>query len=120
MLVSMLPSLPTRSTDRTLHERDDALNHISGAASGLHAPPPVCPPPLAGQITLCMNVTMRSITQAVLVLVFMLYASWRLTTVTFIMIPFIMAISSVGVGKCGECVGWYALSSSSWLSAQQV
>ena len=52
-----------------------------------------------------MNVTMRSITQAVLVLVFMLYASWRLTTVTFIMIPFIMAISSVGVGKRAESVG---------------
>lgn len=63
---------------------------------------------LSPQITLCMNVTMRSITQAVLVLVFMLYASWRLTTVTFIMIPFIMALSSVGVGKCGECVGLYA------------
>ncbi|KAG1663832.1 hypothetical protein FOA52_013397 [Chlamydomonas sp. UWO 241] len=47
------------------------------------------------QISLCMNVAMRSSMQALLVLMFMLYASWRLTTITFILIPLIMAISKI-------------------------
>ena len=38
---------------------------------------------------------MRSITQAILVLIFMLAASWRLTTITFVLIPLVMGISSV-------------------------
>lgn len=47
------------------------------------------------QISLNINVMMRSTTQAILVLVFMLAASWRLTTITFVLIPLVMAISSV-------------------------
>ncbi len=47
------------------------------------------------QISLNINVLARSATQALLVLVFMIYASWRLTTITFILIPLVMAISSV-------------------------
>lgn len=39
--------------------------------------------------------TTRACSQAVLVLVFMVVASWRLTTITFILIPLIMAISKV-------------------------
>jgi ATP-binding cassette subfamily B (MDR/TAP) protein 9 len=39
-----------------------------------------------------MNVALRSVTQAAMVLVFMFAASWRLTVVTFIIIPVILAI----------------------------
>ena len=47
------------------------------------------------QISLNINVMMRSVTQAILVLIFMLAASWRLTTITFVIIPLVMAVSSV-------------------------
>lgn len=42
---------------------------------------------VADQICLNVNVVVRSITQAVMVLVFMVHASWRLTVITFIMLP---------------------------------
>lgn len=42
---------------------------------------------IADQISLNVNVVVRSITQAVMVLVFMMHASWRLTVVTLIMLP---------------------------------
>ena len=51
--------------------------------------------PSSPQISLNINVMMRSITQAILVLIFMLAASWRLTTITFVLIPLVMGISSV-------------------------
>ena len=51
--------------------------------------------PHVTQISLNINVMMRSLTQALLVLVFMLAASWRLTTITFVLIPLVMTISSV-------------------------
>lgn len=42
---------------------------------------------VSDQICLNVNVVVRSLTQAVIVLVFMLNASWRLTVITFIMLP---------------------------------
>ena len=42
---------------------------------------------VSDQICLNVNVVVRSVTQAVMVLVFMVHASWRLTVVTFIMLP---------------------------------
>ena len=55
------------------------------------------------QISLNINVTVRSITQAAMVLVFMFHASWRLTIITFIMVPAIIAICKVygAYYKCG-------------------
>ncbi|GAX81286.1 hypothetical protein CEUSTIGMA_g8718.t1 [Chlamydomonas eustigma] len=50
---------------------------------------------VSDQISLNINVMMRSITQALLVIVFMLAASWRLTTITFVLIPLVMTVSSV-------------------------
>jgi len=47
------------------------------------------------QIGLNVNVMMRSATQAALVVGFMARASWRLTIVTFIVVPFITIISKV-------------------------
>lgn len=50
---------------------------------------------VADQICLNINVLMRSLTQAALVLVFMFHASWRLAVITFIMIPISLTISKV-------------------------
>ena len=47
------------------------------------------------QVCLNLNVMMRSATQAAMVLTFMFAASWRLTIVTFILVPVIMLISKV-------------------------
>lgn len=40
-----------------------------------------------------------------MVLVFMFSASWRLTVVTFVMIPLVLVICKVG-GAGGQCMGW--------------
>lgn len=42
-----------------------------------------------------MNVGLRSLTQAAMVLVFMFRASWRLSVITFIIIPAIILITKV-------------------------
>ena len=42
---------------------------------------------VSDQICLNINVIARSLTQAAMVLIFMVNASWRLTVVTFIMLP---------------------------------
>lgn len=47
------------------------------------------------QVSLNLNVLLRSATQAAMVLAFMAAASWRLTVVTFILVPLVMAISKV-------------------------
>ncbi len=47
---------------------------------------------VSDQVCLNLNVALRSVTQAAMVLVFMFAASWRLTVVTFIIIPVILAI----------------------------
>ena len=60
--------------------------------------------PHVTQISLNINVMMRSLTQALLVLVFMLAASWRLTTITFVLIPLVMTISSVSLTVWGIAV----------------
>ncbi len=51
----------------------------------------ICDP----QVSLNLNVLVRSLTQASVVLAFMFGSSWRLTVVTFILIPFVMLISKV-------------------------
>lgn len=50
---------------------------------------------VSDQICLNLNVGLRSLTQAAMVLVFMFRASWRLSIVTFIMIPAIILITKV-------------------------
>ena len=50
---------------------------------------------MSDQICLNLNVSLRSLTQAAIVVVFMFRASWRLSIITFIMIPAIIAISKV-------------------------
>jgi hypothetical protein len=47
------------------------------------------------QVCLNMNVLMRSATQAAIVLFFMFAASWRLTVVTFVLVPLVLLISKV-------------------------
>ena len=47
---------------------------------------------VSDQICLNLNVALRSATQAAIVLVFMFGASWRLTVVTFILIPLILTV----------------------------
>ncbi|PSC71292.1 ATP-binding cassette sub-family B member 9 [Micractinium conductrix] len=47
---------------------------------------------VSDQICLNLNVMLRSSTQAAMVLVFMFSASWRLTVVTFVMIPLVLAV----------------------------
>lgn len=47
------------------------------------------------QICLNLNVMMRSITQAAMVLVFMFKTNWRLTVVTFIMVPVVVVVSKI-------------------------
>jgi len=50
---------------------------------------------VSNQISLNLNVMLRSATQAAMVLGFMFTASWRLTVVTFIMVPIVIAICKV-------------------------
>ncbi|KAG2446750.1 hypothetical protein HYH02_008311 [Chlamydomonas schloesseri] len=50
---------------------------------------------VADQVGLNLNVMLRSATQAAMVLVFMFAASWRLTVVTFILVPVVLTISKV-------------------------
>jgi ABC-type multidrug transport system fused ATPase/permease subunit len=60
---------------------------------------------VSDQVCLNLNVFLRNATQAGMVLSFMFAASWRLTVVTFILIPVVLLISKVGVPKGG---GWGA------------
>lgn len=53
------------------------------------------------QVCLNLNVMMRSLTQAAMVLAFMFAASWRLTVVTFILVPVVIMISKVGWRRVG-------------------
>ena len=48
-----------------------------------------------------INVVVRSLTQAAMVLVFMFHASWRLTVITFIMLPATISICRVTVHTSG-------------------
>lgn len=48
---------------------------------------------VSDQVCLNLNVMMRSATQASMVLCFMFAASWRLTVVTFVLVPVVLAIS---------------------------
>lgn len=50
---------------------------------------------VSDQICLNLNVSLRSITQAAIVLVFMFQASWRLSIITFIIIPAIILITKL-------------------------
>lgn len=50
---------------------------------------------VSDQICLNLNVGLRSLTQAAMVLVFMFKASWRLTIITFIVIPLIILVCKV-------------------------
>ena len=50
---------------------------------------------VSDQICLNLNVGLRSLTQAAMVLVFMFRASWRLSVITFIIIPAIILITKV-------------------------
>lgn len=50
---------------------------------------------VSDQISLNLNVMLRSTTQAAMVLAFMFTASWRLSVVTFVMVPVVMAICKV-------------------------
>ena len=50
---------------------------------------------VSDEICLNLNVSLRSLTQAAIVLVFMFQASWRLTVVTFIMVPAIITMTKV-------------------------
>lgn len=47
------------------------------------------------QICLNLNIMMRSMTQAAMVLVFMFRTNWRLTVVTFIMVPIVIVVSKI-------------------------
>lgn len=57
---------------------------------------------VSDQITLNLNVAMRSLAQAALVMVFMVKASWRLTVVSLIIIPFELVISKY-FGAIWQC-----------------
>ena len=59
---------------------------------------------LLPQVCLNLNVMMRSATQAAMVLTFMFAASWRLTIVTFILVPVIMLISKAS-RSCEQGLG---------------
>lgn len=50
---------------------------------------------VSDQISLNLNIMLRSTTQAAMVLFFMFSASWRLTVVTFVMVPLVLAICKV-------------------------
>ena len=50
---------------------------------------------VSDQICLNLNVGLRSLTQAAMVLVFMFKTSWRLTIITFILIPIIILVCKV-------------------------
>ena len=61
---------------------------------------------MSDQICLNLNVMLLSSTQAAMVLVFMFSASWRLTIVTFVMIPMVLLICKVRwLGGCRGCCG---------------
>lgn len=59
---------------------------------------------MSDQICLNLNVGLRSLTQAAMVLVFMFKASWRLTIITFILIPIIILVCKV-YGAYYRCAG---------------
>ncbi|KAK9831825.1 hypothetical protein WJX74_010840 [Apatococcus lobatus] len=50
---------------------------------------------VADQVCLNLNVFLRSMTQAAVVLYFMFVASWRLTTISFVLVPVIIVISKL-------------------------
>ncbi|KAL6777216.1 hypothetical protein ACKKBF_B20615 [Auxenochlorella protothecoides x Auxenochlorella symbiontica] len=50
---------------------------------------------VSDQVCLNLNIMLRSLTQAAVVLAFMFDASWRLTVVTFVMVPLVLAICKV-------------------------
>ena len=50
---------------------------------------------VSDQICLNLNVMMRSVTQAAMVLVFMFTASWRLSVVTFVMVPIVIVVCKI-------------------------
>jgi ATP-binding cassette, subfamily B (MDR/TAP), member 9 len=50
---------------------------------------------VSDQISLNLNVMLRSALQAVMVMAFMFHASWRLSVVTFVLVPIVVAISKV-------------------------
>jgi len=52
---------------------------------------------VSDSVSLNLNVFMRSATQAAVVLAFMVSASWRLTVVTFVLVPMVLLISKVRV-----------------------
>jgi ATP-binding cassette, subfamily B (MDR/TAP), member 9 len=70
---------------------------------------------VSDQICLNLNVMLRSATQAAMVLGFMFTASWRLTVVTFVMVPLVLAICKVCVCllsmivKCIESIAGIAV-----------
>lgn len=61
---------------------------------------------MSDEICLNLNVSLRSLTQAAIVLVFMFQASWRLTIVTFIMVPAIITMTKVygDYYTCASCI----------------
>lgn len=56
-------------------------------------------------ISLNLNIAVRSATQAAVVLAFMFAASWRLTVVTFVLVPLVLLVSKVRARGCWLCVG---------------
>ena len=50
---------------------------------------------VSDQISLNLNVMLRSSMQAAMVLAFMFHSSWRLTVVTFVIVPLVVAVSKV-------------------------
>jgi ABC-type multidrug transport system fused ATPase/permease subunit len=70
---------------------------------------------VADQICLQLNVMLRSFAQASMVLVFMFSSSWRLTVVTFILVPAVLVITKVCVGaRCGAGGGAVVLLWGEW------
>ena len=50
---------------------------------------------VGNQVTLNVNVLLRSIVQAIGVLIFMFFISWQLTILAFISVPFVTILSKV-------------------------
>lgn len=50
---------------------------------------------MSDQISLNLNVLLRSLVSAAMVLVFMFTASWRLTAVTFVVVPVQLSVSKI-------------------------
>lgn len=61
---------------------------------------------VSDQVSLNLNVMMRSAMQAAVVLSFMFAAQWRLTVVTFIIVPLVLTISKVGTLRPGLVAAW--------------